>query len=224
MHFFGLWLVLEHFDQFVAIHHLAGRDREVLSNPEGSAVDLARPTLVLDHIVEEVAGAAEQAATGGLEGAHQCRRVRGEEVGGRHRVGQELRGERGLRCRGTLEVGGVHELAQQALGEQVRLEERVEEEIVVPCARAEARVLRIGVSEVGEPDTDETTTEPGTHEPQPGSIAHARRYRRPRATGRAPHRARERAAQRDRIGLVERALDDSQRVADRAGEWFLVVC
>ena len=181
---------------------------------------LGQPPFSRD-VVDEVAQPAKHARAPGLERAHERGGVRREEVGGGGGVGQELRRERSLRRRRAVELRGVDKLLEQPLGEEVRLEQRVEERVVGPRRRPEARVLGIGRGGVGKPSADEAGAQPCPDEAHRRAVADPRRRRGPRAHGGPLQRPHERAAECHGIRRVEPALDGAERVVERTGECFV---
>ena len=81
------WMQLH---QLVAVHHLARREGQVAADLEPAGVDLARPALVVDQVVEELLRALDQAAAAGVERPLERGRVGGQEVGRRHRVQHQV--------------------------------------------------------------------------------------------------------------------------------------
>jgi hypothetical protein len=70
----GLGQVLQQFHDVVAVDDLARRGGHVLAEPEGAGVDLTRSAIVVEDVVDAVAGPGHHAAAASVEGALERRR------------------------------------------------------------------------------------------------------------------------------------------------------
>jgi len=139
----GLRLVLQDLDEVAAVDHLRRGGGEVAADLERRHVDLARPAVVVQHVVDEVAGAVGEAATAGVQRLLEHRRVGDREVRRRERVGDEA--QRQLRLAGLhrVEVGDAQQVQAVLAGGEVRLAQRPERGVALPGGVEEPLVLRV---------------------------------------------------------------------------------
>ncbi len=215
VHLVGLRRVLQHLDELVAEDDLAARRGDGAAEPERAGVDLARPAVVAGHVAHEVGEAAQHAAAARLERPLQRRGIGEQRVGGSNGVGEEVGRELGLGAFRRVEACGLGHLHDELRGEQVRLQQTVEHQVVAPGGIGEAAVARIGLDDAGQLDPDHAGGEVGGDQPEaraePQCGGHGAAWPHHDLAGGAEVVARE----VDGIGGVEGARGDAQQLAER---------
>ena len=139
----GLRRVLDELHELVAEHDLARGRGEVAAHLEAAGVDLARPAVVVDQVVEEGHRALDDARARGVERPLQGGRVQREEVRGRQRVEREVEGELGLLGDVGLDGRGTHHVVGVPARRQVGQPHAVEQRVRAPRRVGEPAVLRV---------------------------------------------------------------------------------
>jgi len=136
-------LVLQKLDQRILEDDLAGRQRDVLAEPEGLHVGLLDLQLAVAalHVFEEVLHAEHQVFAIARERGAQRFRVGQQEVRRREGVGELADVEIRLHARVFVDAFGIVDLLRQPLaGEQIGLFHQVEDDVLFPFRRLEALV------------------------------------------------------------------------------------
>ena len=138
--------VLDQLHQVVLVDDLAGRDRDVLADPEFAVIRHADAELALAalEVGQQVRQALQQVLAAGLGGLAQHLRIGQQEVGGAHRIdelpGVEIDLLRRLRLHA---IDAADHVLEEAGGQQVGLLDEVEDLVVAPGLVLEAAVLRV---------------------------------------------------------------------------------
>ncbi len=165
VHLLGGGLVLHDLAHLVALHHGAGREREVLAHLERVALDHRGHAAVVAQVADEVADAAHEAHATGVERALDRGRVGGEVVGGRQRAVEDRGGEAGLLSAAAVLCALaqlVDEVAHGLRGGKVAALDPREDGVARPGRVGEAPVVLGGADlRTAEGDAHELTAELG---------------------------------------------------------------
>ncbi len=136
--------VLDELHQVVAVHDLARRRRKVAAHLEkGAGVDLAGPSAVLEHVVDEVADAGGDTQPAGLGRPAQRGGVAEQEDGPRHGVDEEVPGEPRLAVGDRVLSTRVEQIAAQLGDGEIRLAQCEKVGVLRPRSIGEAAVVGI---------------------------------------------------------------------------------
>ena len=142
VHALGLRRVLDELESLAAVHHGAGRHREILADLELALVDLARHAEIVGEIVDEILQAVEQALAARLGDPLQRARIAEQRIRRRESFGEQLQHE----ARALAVVGGGVGAIEHAIQHVAPGDEALHEPLVVaallPDDVAEAAVAR----------------------------------------------------------------------------------
>ena len=134
--------VLDELEQLAAVHHLAGRHRDVPADREGPGVDHRRHAAVVDEVVTEVPQAGDEALAPRLPRLRQRAGVAEQRVGGSRRLGDERHREARPLAALVVEADVVDQPEQGIALDEVRLHDAAVDGVVGPGRVGEALVRR----------------------------------------------------------------------------------
>src|SRR3990167_1723312 len=136
------WLVLDQLQQFIAKLHRAGCGGQAAADFEGSLVDLAGQTIVVQQVVEQVAQAFEYAAAASVEQFLERQWVE-QGIGGGQGIAEDADDEARASAVVGTHVAFLDPVAQLILPGQVGLQAAPVKRIEFPGRIGKARILRV---------------------------------------------------------------------------------
>ncbi len=199
----GLRQVLEDLDQVAAVHHLRRGAGEVAADLERAGVHLPGPAVVVQHVVDEVAPAVDEAAPAGVQRPLEYRRIGDREVGRRERVGEEPHRQLRLALVHRVQIGDAQQVHAVLAGGEVGLPQCPERRVLLPGRVAEPAVARVHPHRALRRLAGEAVERGGAGTEQ--LLAEAERQRQPadRVLGRGPGGGGERLPQQRRVVVGE---------------------